>query len=92
MAHPDMPTVAVDIPNSMTQGDWEELQEAMNAWQDAQTFYIISEAKRLGIGEGYMADIYYLRTRSRWTQEKEDYLIGLAKEHKEFPNIMAGDF
>jgi len=47
-----------------------------------------SKAKELGINEDAANDIVYLRGRSRWTQEKEDYLVKLAKEGKPLPNIM----
>lgn len=87
--HPDLdPFVMETGPEGFTLVE----EEALLEWQEQTTKYIEEEADRLHLTLGEMSDIYYLRTRSRWTQEKEDYLIQLAKEGKPFPNIMAGEF
>lgn len=41
--------------------------------------HIETVAQELGIDYGAADDIVYLRQRSRWTQEKEDKLIAMAK-------------
>ena len=72
-------------------GDDEKMdafQKAMDVYQDEQNKLIDEEAKKLGISVGAMSDVWYLRSRSRWTQEKEDYLIRLAKDGKDLPFIM----
>jgi hypothetical protein len=69
-----------------------EFQKAMDKCCEDMNKYTIEEAEKLGVSIRAMSDILYLRTRSRWTQEKEDYLIKLAKEGKPLPNVMAGDF
>lgn len=77
----------VSIDNS-TQVDWDAFNEMMNEINQANNREIEQMAKDLGISEGAASDVWYLRTRSRWSQEKEDYLIKLAREEKELPNIM----
>jgi hypothetical protein len=44
--------------------------------------------KELGINLSAAHDIAYLRTRARWTQEKETYLVGLAKRNLPLPDMM----
>lgn len=75
---------SVEIPV----GDDEKMdafQKAMDDYHDELNKLIEVEAKKLGISDLDMGDIYYLRTRSRWTQEKENYLIKLAREGKPLP-------
>ena len=43
--------------------------------------------EEFGISPDAAINICYLRTRSRWTQEKEDYLIRLAREYKPLPDM-----
>ena len=80
-------TFAVEIPVNDPEA-MDEFQKAMNAYWDEMNNLITEEADKLGIPYGAMSDIFYLRTRSRWTQEKEDYLIKLTREGKDFPNMM----
>jgi len=89
--HPKMGTFCIEIPA----GDEKKMakfQEIMDEHADAMVKHIDDEAKRLKISWNDMADIAYLRTRGRWTQEKEDHLISLARQGKELPNVLAGDF
>lgn len=72
--------------------DMEKVSDFMNEVQDGYAREITRISKELGIPEGSAGDIWYLRTRSRWTQEKEDQLIKLAKEGKPLPNVLAGEF
>lgn len=88
MSHPDVQTIVFEIVGEMP----KDAVDLMNEIQDATANYISVEAERLGISEGAMADIFYLRTRSRWTQEKEDYLIHLALSGQTFPSILSGEF
>lgn len=69
----------------------EEFQKALDDYQDAYAKYIEKTSQELGISFGDASDIIYLRSRSRWTQEKEDYLLSLAKQGKPLPN-MCDDF
>ncbi len=87
MAHPKHETFAISLDNP-SQEDMEKFSELMAEMQNAQDEAWEKEAKELGISFDAMVDIGYLRTRSRWTQEKENYLIGLAKQGLELPNIM----
>lgn len=82
---------AIEIPINDPEA-MEKFQEAMDDYHDQQYKLVAAEAERLGIPIDPMFDIWYLRSRSRWTQEKEDYLIQLAREGKELPNVLAGDF
>lgn len=89
--HSDLEPVVIAVDGS-DRGAMLALDKAMNEWQDEMSLYIKSVATELNIGFGQAADIVYLRGRSRWTQEKEDYLIQLAREGKAFPDILGGAF
>jgi hypothetical protein len=78
--------ISVNNPEAL-----DRFQEAMNVHQDEMDKMITAESDKLGVSFSDMSDIWYLRSRSRWTQEKEDYLIKLAKEGKKLPNISAED-
>jgi hypothetical protein len=62
------------------------LNEAMDDWQDELNNYIKELAKELNVSERCAGDVWYLRGRSRWTQEKENELIRLYKERNP-PNM-----
>jgi len=64
-----------------------EFQKLMNKIQDENTNYCRNLAKTLGIPYGWATDIWYLRTRSRWTQELENELIRMAKAGEPGVNI-----
>lgn len=74
-------TVSVD-PNTI---DWEEFNDTMNEYHSKIIEQTKKEAEKLGVKLDTAYDIIYLRGRSRWTQEKEDYLISLDKAGKELP-------
>lgn len=57
------------------QADMDEFCSAMNYVQDAWTKEIEELAKTLGITLGATGDVWYLRQRSRWTQEAENEII-----------------
>jgi hypothetical protein len=44
-------------------------------------------AESLGVSEDYARGIFYLRTRSRWTQEAENELIRMSKNGESCPNM-----
>lgn len=79
--------IPVDDPEAM-----DEFNKAMDKYQDEMSRQISEEANKLGIAFLDMSTIWYLRSRSRWTQEKEDHLIKLAQEGKPLPNVLAGEF
>ncbi len=87
----DQRVFSVEIPVNDPQ-KMKEFTDAMNKMQDELVKYWSGVADELGIGYVDATSICYLRTRSRWTQEKEDYLISLAKEGKPLPNVMSGEF
>lgn len=90
--HPELTTISIHANDETTEEEWDQINAVLSQVQDEAVVYIKSEAERLGIDERYMSDIFYLRSRSRWTQEKEDYLISLAREGKPFPDILSGEF
>ncbi len=83
----DLETYCISVENP-TQKDLNALTELMNKAQDEIVKYIDQLAIDLGVDYSAAEDIYYLRTRSRHTQEKEDYLVWLAKNGKSMPNIL----
>lgn len=72
----------------LTDDNLEAIQEVMNQVNEANSDAIHKEAAELGISYSAMADIHYLRTRSRWTERKEAYLIHLARSGQPSPFIM----
>lgn len=67
--------IPVDDPEKM-----DKFQEAMDKVQDETNDYIRQLAIDLGVSEWCAMDVFYLRSRSRWTQELEDKLIRLYQE------------
>lgn len=74
MAHSDMTAFVAEIPVH-DKKKMEEFQEVMNTLNEETDKYISKIAKELNISEGLAMDVWYLRTRSRWTQELEDAFI-----------------
>lgn len=64
----------------------KSIQEVMNAQTDATNTEINKISNELNVSVSCAMDIYYLRTRSRWTQELEDELIDL-HDQGERPNM-----
>lgn len=73
--------IPVNDPKAM-----EQFQELMDAVHDEQTAYIETLAKELNVSEQCATDVWYLRTRSRYTPELEQELIRLHEEGTP-PNI-----
>lgn len=86
-----MKTFRIEVQD-LAEGDLDALSEVMSEWQDEMVLHIRDEATKLGISYSAAADVVYLRTRSRWTQEKEDHLISLAREGKPLPDVLSGEF
>ena len=57
----------------------QEVYNLLDKVQDETAIYIQNLAKKLGVSESCASDIWYLRTRSRWSQELENYLIQMDK-------------
>jgi hypothetical protein len=72
--HPDYNAVSAQIPVNDPE-KMAQFQELMNAAQDRLVEHIHKLADELGLSYSDASSIYYLRTRSRWTQELEDRLI-----------------
>ena len=75
-------------------GDMDALNEAMDAWHDAQEQECREIAKTLGVSDATAGAIQYLRTRSRWTPEKEEELIARDKAGNpiDVSLLMTGEF
>jgi hypothetical protein len=70
--------------------DWEKFNNLMVDLQNEHVQLAESEAEKLGISYDLASDIIYLRSRSRWTFDKEQKLIELGKRGIR-PNIMDWD-
>lgn len=55
----------------------EAFQEVMNAWQDEMILEMQRLSQELNISNECAMHVQYLRSRSRWTAEKERELISL---------------
>ena len=81
-------TFAIEIPV----GDEKAMQEfndLMDKIQNETVKYFQNIAKTLNVSETCASDIYYLRTRSRYTYELEQFLIQLDKSGYPYINIFA---
>lgn len=83
--HPNTRTVVINVKTEKDLVLIEDLQDYMEVEQE-------NLAKELGVSSKAAGLIQYLRSRSRWTQEKEDHLIFLDKQWKKLPNVLCGEF
>jgi hypothetical protein len=81
-----METFSVNIPLDDEEA-MNQFQKFMDLLWDENQKYTLELAQELGITENCASDIVYLRSRSRWTQEKENYLIWLDQHNMELPNF-----
>ena len=74
--------------------DPDRLNEAMAEWQDAMIRDQRDIEKEFSVSASTASAIQYLRTRSRWTQGKEDELI--TRDHDNNPidlgEVLSGEF
>ncbi len=66
-----------DLKNKETMA---EFQKVMDELHDANVKYVEELAQELNISVACANDVYYLRSRSRWTPDKETELIRLHRE------------
>lgn len=71
--------VSIDQTDMNNEETMSHLSELMNAQQDMWIQEIQEIAEQYNISDGWASDIWYLRTRSRWTQEKESEMIKQAQ-------------
>jgi hypothetical protein len=88
--HPDQQVFIGEIPIDNPE-DMEKFQAAMDAYHGELYQYINKLAAELGISDHVAMDVWYLRTRSRWTQDLEDRLIRAAKSGKPCPCVTSGE-
>jgi len=83
--HRDLKIVSTEIP--VNDADkMAAFQQAMDSLAEQTDKYIQKLAKKLNISRDCAQDVWYLRTRSRWTQDLEKELIRLHRAGKP-PNI-----
>lgn len=64
------------------------VQNEMNKQHESWDKQIQTIIDVLNISYNYASSIWYLRQRSRWTQELENRLVQMARDGEECPNIM----
>lgn len=72
----------------------EELNRIMDEWQNAIIAEHTAISKEFGVSDNTASAIQYLRTRSRWTPEKELELIERDRAGNPIPlsNVTSGEF
>ena len=80
-----MDNYVIEIENP-SDTDLDNLSDFMNKVQDETVKYVSDLSEELGVSEHCAGDVYYLRTRSRWSQELENELIELHQK-KSPPNM-----
>jgi len=78
-----METFCVDLKEVEEAGKMEEFQQIVDDVHDTTMDYIQELAVELGLFLPQAANVWYLRTRSRWTPELEDRLIAELKAGKQ---------
>lgn len=73
-----MQTFVAEIPVNDPE-KMQEFQEVMNDYHKEVNDYIGKLAKELGVADMQAGDIWYLRSRSRWTQELENRIVAAHK-------------
>ena len=81
-----MQSFSVQIPVNDSKA-MDEFQKIMDKIHDETVDHIQKLADKLGVSWEWASDIWYLRTRSRWTQELEGKLIQMAKSNQPHVNI-----
>jgi hypothetical protein len=83
-----MKTFTVELTNDDLSNPekMQAFQSMMDDINHETNSYIMKLATDLNVSDSCAADVFYLRGRSRWTQELETELIRLHKEGKP-PNI-----
>ena len=81
----DLTAFSVEMPLNDPEA-MKQFNDAMDDLYMATLDYIRELAKDLDITETCAFDVYYLRGRSRWSEELEAELIGLHKDHNP-PNM-----
>jgi DNA-directed RNA polymerase subunit F len=71
----DKPEIHMIFGDTEIVTDEEGAQKIMDEWQDAMIEEQHDIEKRMGVDANTASAIQYLRTRSRWTQEKETELV-----------------
>jgi hypothetical protein len=79
MSHKDLKAFGIQVPVGNPE-KMEEFQELMDKINDKIVIYVQNLAKELNIPESLAAGLYYLRSRSRWSQEKENKIIDLHRK------------
>ncbi len=74
--HPDLKAFSVEVPVG-DDAKMADLNEALDELVEATNRYIQKVAKELQVTEECATAVWYLRTRSRWTQAHETELIRL---------------
>ena len=89
-------TVTGDVMCVETDKDtnMDKLCEIMSDWQDSMYQEQEEIASEFGVSHTTASAIQYLRTRSRWTQEKEDELISRDKTSNPISlgDVLTGEF
>lgn len=87
MSHPKMAVFSVEMPDPSDKVKMEAFQNFMNEVNDAMEDHIQALAKIYNVSYGCAADIAYLRTRSRWTEEAEMELRRRDRFNLPMPNM-----
>jgi hypothetical protein len=86
-------TFSVELhPENMSQEDWDKFNALMYKVQDGYQEEIDNIQEEHQISSACAAAVWYLRSRSRWTEEKEQQLINMDRRGEPIPNVGAGEF
>ena len=80
-----METFAIEMPKADDKKAWDAFNNLMQEIQEAQIKEMDNLSEELDISFNCASLIMYLRTRSRWTLEREQKLIQMDKEGKTLP-------
>lgn len=89
MSHPDNKNFVTEMPSPDNKEASEKFQEMMDGIHEAYNDQILKLQNELQLSYACTLDVWYLRTRSRWTQVLENRLI---QEHKDGKTINICDW
>lgn len=72
--------------------DDKEFAHVMHTLQEEQQSYEFGISNEYSVSGETASAIAYLRSRSRWTEEKEQHLVELDHAGKKLPDVYSGEF
>lgn len=87
MAHPDLKIMVIEVTDLSP----DQLNEAMDALDEARRLEVARIRDELDVSVEAADSIFYLRTRSRWSEDKEAMIVAAYRRGVELPDVYSGE-